>query len=705
MKAVALVLMLLLTSLVGGPLVGRAAPLPAGLVGAVVLRDTACNYHLGLHWSILTDLRPEAERHPFTLAQVQALPYAARFVPSTEAIPNRETQPADYWLRCQVQHDGRPGTAWLLESALSNSRPFELYVVRDDGQTRRQIIDEEANWAASHAVPGRAQTVPLFLVPGRHYTLYVHIRNELFWFVIVEKAHFLQLNAKGDIEAAAYFGIMLGLLVYNLLLFFSVRDRSYFYYVLFTLFFALLQAHMMGYLTQFWLHRYSPLVQDASQHVLLGLTIVASVQTARSFLETRRLMPRYDRVLRWALLLSVFPVLSVWAGDTPLHYGPQVAPLAICAVLLVAGIWQLVAGYRPARYFMAGWTVLMVAIVVYYLRTLGVLPVSIYTEYGVRAASALEIILLSLGLADRINLTRQERQVAQREAFVALQEKEEVQQRANETLSQRAAELQTAYSELQASLQATGRLQELDELKTRFFTNISHELRTPLTLILAPLEEMLTGQNLQDPDANHALMHRHANRLLALINQLLDVARLEAGQVRLVAQPVNLEVFARLRVGAFASAAAQRKVRLELIEGEQFPAQPLYADADQLEKILDNLLSNALKFTPDGESIKVSLTYTEGCAEIRVADTGIGIAAAHLPHLFDRFYQADNTLQRQHEGSGIGLALVKELTELHHGTVSVSSAEGVGTAFVVRLPLGTAHLRPDEIREPLPRTG
>ena len=667
--------------------------IPADTV--TVLRDTTRFCALGRSWALLTDLRPQAAARPLTLAQVRAPFFARQFRPSREEVPNRETVPADYWLRCRVRNESRPATAWLFIAAIP-VQPCELFLVADDGRVHQQVLSGQRDWRGSHAVPSNSYNVPVALAPGHTYTLYVHSGAGLFWFGFAERTHYLQSLRLGDVEAAAYFGIMLALVVYNLLLFFSVRDRSYGYYVLFTLSFALLQADMMGYLQQFWFNTLSETAQNAIQHGLLGLTMASSVQTARTFLETARLLPRFDRLLRATLLLAPLPLLSVWVYQ--LHLAPAVAPLVLCVPLLVAGLWQLRAGYRPARYFMAGWSLLLVAIVLYYLRTLDILPVSVFTEYGVRMASALEVLLLSLGLADRINLARQQRQLAEHQALAALQEKDEVQQKANVSLTQRAQELQAAYSELQASLRTTGRRQELDELKTRFFTNISHELRTPLTLIVGPLDELL--HNAAPPDAarlaeQHTLMRRHAARLLELINQLLDIARLEAGQLRLRASVLDLRAFVLSHVAAFDSLAAARGLQLHAtVPPDELPA---CVDSDQLEKVLTNLLGNALKFTPAGGQVRLTLATEPGLAVLSVADTGAGIPAAHLPLVFDRFHQVDDSPNRRHDGSGIGLALVKELVALHHGTVEVASTEGKGTVFTVRLPLGTAHLRSEEL--------
>jgi signal transduction histidine kinase/ligand-binding sensor domain-containing protein/DNA-binding response OmpR family regulator len=299
--------------------------------------------------------------------------------------------------------------------------------------------------------------------------------------------------------------------------------------------------------------------------------------------------------------------------------------------------------------------------------------------------------------------------------------------------------------------------EEADRVKSRFFANISHEFRTPLTLILGPIQkwkirgspdiyvgderkqthtpgegfEPLIARSAGELSQDMALMERNANRLLRLINQLLDLSKLESGAMKLRASRGNIVSFVKGIASSFESSAGMRGIKVTTeTDADEIEA---YFDRDKLEKILTNLLSNAFKFTPDGGSVTVrchserseesaiqkrdssvaacppSLSnwgrralpqndrYSRGFVSITISDTGIGIPAEELPRVFDRFYQVDQSQTREYEGSGIGLALTKELVELHHGTISVRSEVGKGTEFTVRLPLGREHLKDDEV--------
>jgi signal transduction histidine kinase len=257
------------------------------------------------------------------------------------------------------------------------------------------------------------------------------------------------------------------------------------------------------------------------------------------------------------------------------------------------------------------------------------------------------------------------------------------------------------YEEERARAQA---LAELDRAKTTFFSNVSHEFRTPLTLMLGPVEDLLSrpaGSLAPEDRESLELLHRNALRLLKLVNTLLDFSRLEAGRLDVSFEPLDLTRATTDLASAFRAAVERAGLRL-VVECADI-GEPVYVDASMWEKIVFNLLSNAFKFTFDGE-IRVMLARGDGVARLTVADTGVGIAPGELPRVFDRFHRVEGGRARTHEGSGIGLALVRELVQLHGGRVNVASTEGVGTTFTVDIPLGSAHLPQERIQRPRART-
>ncbi len=249
-------------------------------------------------------------------------------------------------------------------------------------------------------------------------------------------------------------------------------------------------------------------------------------------------------------------------------------------------------------------------------------------------------------------------------------------------------------------------LAELDRAKTTFFSNVSHEFRTPLTLILGPVDELRGRAEGLDQRARHELdlIHRNGSRLAKLVNTLLDFSRLQAGRMQAHFEPVDLSAFTSELASVFRSAIERAGLTFTV----DCPPldEPVDLDREMWEKVVLNLLSNALKFTFEGSiTIRVGRENTdEGTpdtyATVTVIDTGAGVPAVEMPRLFERFHRIETARARSTEGSGIGLALVKELVGLHGGTIVADSQEGTGTTFTIRLPFGAAPQSADHVARP-----
>ncbi len=246
-------------------------------------------------------------------------------------------------------------------------------------------------------------------------------------------------------------------------------------------------------------------------------------------------------------------------------------------------------------------------------------------------------------------------------------------------------------------------LQQMDQVKSNFFANISHEFRTPLTLVISPLKKLLDDSKYPGLRKTFNLMLRNAQRQLTLVDQLLDLSKIEIKKMKLQASLASLNKFTKVMISSFHSLAEEMSIRLIFIEEEK--NIEIYFDQDKLHKIISNLVSNAFKFTPPKGTISVIIGKVETASrdnnrnyvKLIVQDNGIGIPEEYIEHIFDRFYQVDSSATRRFEGTGIGLALTKELVELHHGEIMVHSKTNKGTEFIVHLPLGKDHLTEDEI--------
>jgi signal transduction histidine kinase len=256
----------------------------------------------------------------------------------------------------------------------------------------------------------------------------------------------------------------------------------------------------------------------------------------------------------------------------------------------------------------------------------------------------------------------------------------------------RTRQLSKSKRSLQRSLK---KLREYDQLKTTFFSNISHELRTPLTMIISPVDRIVETHGPDLPARVGSLLEVvrvNANRLLELINQLLEFSKLEAGQARLSPSAVDLNALARDLVTAAQPLAEQRGIQLRTKLDTRLP--PIAADMEKIETVVRNLLSNALKFTPSGGVVEIESLLRENDVQMAVTDTGIGISRENYDRVFERFMQIDGSASRQYTGTGLGLALVKEFIELHGGAIHLDSEVGLGSRFWFTLPLAPAAQAP-----------
>lgn len=475
-------------------------------------------------------------------------------------------------------------------------------------------------------------------------------------------------------ESGFFVGFMFMILVYSLILYFFQRDNAYLYYsgYVFTLIlwwsfnrgelldlplFGIFEAHPQ-YVYFFKLSTY------------VGLFFYLAF--IRTFLELKNLLPRWDRVFKF----------MVWAG-IPL--------LLIDAIILGRTNFSLTRADQLSVFYILSFVVLTYLFLLPLYKTrdkrgifiiLGMLAMgggflmtafhrystSGFTLTYFQVGTFIEVTIFSLGLAYRSNQVRKERQQA---AFDL--EKSRIQEQKQEAESRQ--------------------LRELSEIKTRFYTNITHEFRTPLTVIMGMAEQLKEQSALTDSRGKLIkglqLIYRNSRHLLGLINQLLDLSRIDSGTIRMEFVQGNIVTYLQYLAESFYSMAEEKQVRLVFYTEEESIIMDY--DEEKIQQIVYNLLSNAIKFTPERGKIIFHVSRTNefggSTLQLKVKDSGIGIAADQLPLVFDRFYQTDNSSTRKAAGSGIGLALTKELVELLKGDIQVTSTPGQGSTFKINLPI------------------
>jgi len=272
-------------------------------------------------------------------------------------------------------------------------------------------------------------------------------------------------------------------------------------------------------------------------------------------------------------------------------------------------------------------------------------------------------------------------------------------QRINTLLSEKNKEIQEKQKEIENQNkkleEQANKLSELDELKTRFFTNISHEFRTPLTLIIGPIEQLLTSVKDKRIKDSLNIMHRNAISLLELINQLLEISKIEKGNIKLKFQKANIKSEVQYLIDMFSSMAKEKNLKLRFTS--EYADFNGYLDKEKFEKIIINLLSNAFKHTQEGTiTVNLKKLKEHDKFQLSVSDTGVGIKEEKLPFIFDRFYQVDSIENEETAGTGIGLSFIKEIVKLYKGEILAESKQGEGSKFIVTLPLNLEHYDKDE---------
>lgn len=599
---------------------------------------------------------------------------------SHSAVAFVEFGPSALWVRLEFQNNSSSQEVFYLDAAYGFFDEIDFILVRSDGSKERQSLGDI--YPFKNRPVNKVTFVFPFRVPkGERVTLYVRAK--------AEELTLLPMHLYGDgslrdetFRIELRFGLLTGAvlitLLYNLGLFFSLRDKNYLLFVIYGAANYLMLASYAGHGFQyFW--------PDSPSFHAVSIQAFGCLQSATLMLFSRHYLAlpkeegltKFSIALEWLCWLAV-PAAFFIAPAVFLSSGALLSATThfFCFVLAIRAARQ---GHRHAWFYLVAFGLLILMMTGNGLMTLApetlafALDAASFFGTALSLALGLQLALLSLGLGDRMKLIQEEN-------AAMVQANLDFQSKARE-------ELQVEVGRHTQTLREQNEeLQELDKQKTHFFQNVSHELRTPLTLILNPLEAMQQSEK-QNESLDMAV--RNARRLLRLVNQLLDFQKLGAGRKKIDLHPLDIVRFTHICGDYFASACSTKGVSFSLsINGAPFSPEDLKSrrtfirgEVDSLEKVAFNYLSNALKFTPAHGSIELGLATTEDNVRLFVRDTGPGIDPGHRARLFQTFSQIDGTSTRAYEGTGLGLAYVKSLTQAMEGTVGVESAPGDGSTF------------------------
>lgn len=472
--------------------------------------------------------------------------------------------------------------------------------------------------------------------------------------------------------------LVFSLAFYNLLIFFTNQGIAYLYYALYGFWAIIYMTYNANYnlLNYQLLFQYYPQFGDWIYPFTELFCILFYFACTRAFLQTKKRFPKLDKIILGLLIFCgiqiLFTGLNISLGDKldyilyPLFNILMLGSIGVF-IFIIFAIWK---NKQAIDTFYLYKSVLILPILLLSIFIYLILELSLYVDFDIYAffytEQIIDVVLYGFPTIYEIAIMLD---------FVLF-----------------AVALGYRTREIELEKQ---HFQELDTMKSHFFANISHEFRTPLTLVMEPIKQV--AQKLPNNQDKNLLQmaYRNAGRLLQLINQLLDLSKLEARKMDLYAKEQDFAVLLKGIVMSFESLAIRKNIRLNYVSKQEHLS--LYMDKDKIEKIFYNLLSNAFKFTEEQGEISILLTEQKKHLEVLVRDNGIGISAEQLPHIFNRFYQNTATAPSEQQGTGIGLALVKALVEMHGGTIQVKSTIKKGTTFTILLPKGKAHLQEHQL--------
>jgi signal transduction histidine kinase len=605
-------------------------------VEPVVVQPGMTEVQLGRHLEFLED-----EQGRWSLEDIRRPENARRFTPSERDVPSFGFSTAPIWFHFELRGQVRHRQRMLLEIAFPMLDRVEVYVERPEGGFDREVVGDHfphGNKVISHS----SFLFPLEVNPGQRRQVYLRVQTEgalQLPLTLWTPQGFWDHEQRTRIAYGFYYGFMIIMIIYNLFLFVATRYRSYLLFVFYALSLLVYLATNDGLVQEvllpafpWWANRIVP--------ISLGTAVgVGGLMTLELF-NLKGIMPGWHRVLFWMSVVGL--ASAVGALFIPYNAVTRFAAFWVApgtTMILIVSVLTWRRGQQIARYYILAWSIMVLGTVLASFSRLGLIPRTQLTDFSWVIGLALNVVFISIALADRINPLKREREQVQ-------------------------TELREAYEQLA----------EHDRIKSNFFANVSHELRTPLTLILTPLEQLLGGLAGDLPESvteRLRLMEGNTQRLLRLVNQLLDFSRLESGAMAVSYERVDARALVAAITEAFQPYARSKEISLSLRGEQDLPS--LYTDPVKLEKIIGNLLSNACKFTDSSGQVVCRLSADEASLEIAVIDTGIGIGRQDLPKLFERFSQIDDSSTRRYEGTGIGLALSRELVALMGGELTVQS--------------------------------
>jgi signal transduction histidine kinase/CheY-like chemotaxis protein len=594
-----------------------------------------------------------------SIADVRAQAAAGNFKAHDKDTLNAGYSRSAFWLKIDLHY--RPSNpaaqrTWLLELAYPPLDHLDLYTADASGDYRLVRQTGDALPFASREIRQNNYLFGLSFKPDQQQTVYLRLASEgsiqapvTLW----SSTAYLEDQPVRLYVLGIIYGVLLGMVVYNLFIYLSVRDTSYLYYIFYIASFGLYQLSVNGAAVEyFWPD--NPWWANAATPFFIGCAGLFGSQFARSFLQTKNHSRWLDRLLIALIAFGALVVgLSLMTSYALSLRLATILALTFTVVIFAAGILAWWRGLRVARYFIIAWSAFLLGGIVNTLMVLGLLPNVFLTMYASQIGSAIEVALLSLALADRINAMREQ-------------------------------QAQTLYDAGQKLEVLNQQLAHSNKLKDEFLATLTHELRTPMNGVIGSLELMQTVELDPELEQYQQTAAGSARDMMRMVNGILTLTELQAGKLKASPGSFSLRaVVEALRV-QFDGNAASKSLDFKV---EVLPTLPdrLHGDSAKLAQCLECLLDNAIKFTRvGGLALRVTGKPSTGnrlALSFAVIDTGIGFTDLGEATMYQRFFQLDGSMTREYGGLGVGLAICRQLVELLGGKLTHRSEPGHGSRF------------------------
>ncbi|MNI05459.1 Sensory/regulatory protein RpfC [compost metagenome] len=601
-----------------------------------------------------------------TIDDIRAQAANGHFKPHHKATLNAGYSRSVFWLKIDLHYRPTNPAAqrtWLLELAYPPLDRLDLYAPDTGGAYRLVRQTGDALPFDSREIRQNNYLFDLSFTADQAQTVYLRLQSEgsiqapvTLW----SSTAFLEEQPVRLYVLGLIYGVLLGMLVYNLFIYLSVRDTSYLYYIFYIASFGMYQLSVNGAAVQyFWPN--NPWWGNAATPFFIGCAGLFGSQFARSFLQTATLNRWLDRLLVALIAFGALVVgLSLMTSYALALRLATALALSFTVVIFAAGIFSWWRGLRVARYFIIAWSAFLLGGIVNTLMVLGYLPNVFLTMYSSQIGSAIEVALLSLALADRINAMREQQAQTLLDAGQKL-----------EVLNQ-----QLAHS---------------NKLKDEFLATLTHELRTPMNGVIGSLELMQTVDMDPELEQYQQTAAGSARDMMRMVNGILTLTELQAGKLKANESTFSLRsVIDALRL-QFEGNASGKSLDFKVDVAPGLPDR-VQGDSSKLAQCLECLLDNAIKFTRvGGVALRVTgkpVASGRLALSFAVIDTGIGFTDLGEATLYQRFFQLDGSMTREHGGLGVGLAICRQLVDLLGGQLTHRSEPGRGSRFQLDVEFG-----------------